>query len=150
MTKYLFWRHLGKYLKDLPSCSSNILYQIYIIPGKAQKGHLAFEATFESANLGKVDFVQVLAFLFISGRSLLAKVPLPLALPQAIEAGNLSRSLLALSNGTKQRGALILSPIFRLLIVSQLILSYRIISIRTQNMTSTSAQILAIPDTGEV
>jgi len=26
--------------------------------GKAQKGHLAFEATFESANLGKVDFVQ--------------------------------------------------------------------------------------------
>jgi len=25
--------------------------------GKAQKGHLAFEATFESANLGKVDFV---------------------------------------------------------------------------------------------
>ena len=29
------------------------------MPGKAQKGHLAFEATFESANLGKVDFVQV-------------------------------------------------------------------------------------------
>ena len=25
--------------------------------GKAQKGHLAFEATFESANLGRVDFV---------------------------------------------------------------------------------------------
>ena len=92
---------MGKYLKDLPSCSSNISYKIYIIPGKAQKGHLAFEATFESANLGKVDFVQVLVF-FISGMSLLAKVPLPLALPQAIEAGDLSRSLLALSNGTKQ------------------------------------------------
>lgn len=25
--------------------------------GKAQKGHLAFEATYESANLGRVDFV---------------------------------------------------------------------------------------------
>lgn len=25
--------------------------------GKAQKGHLAFEAAFESANLGRVDFV---------------------------------------------------------------------------------------------
>ena len=32
-----------------------------VTTGKAQKGHLAFEATFESANLGKVDFVQVLA-----------------------------------------------------------------------------------------
>ena len=30
-----------------------------VFTGKAQKGHLAFEATFESANLGKVDFVQV-------------------------------------------------------------------------------------------
>ena len=88
-----------------------------------------------------------MVLFFISGRSLLAKVPHPLALPQASEAGNLSRSLLALSNGTKQRGALIISPIFLSLFTFNSILFQK--SFRTQNMTSTSAQILAIPDTGE-
>ena len=39
----------------------NTLISLVIRPpghtGKAQKGHLAFEATYESANLGRVDFV---------------------------------------------------------------------------------------------
>ena len=70
---------------DLPPvlhCLQKQNNQIYSIPGKAQKGHLAFEATFESANLGKVDFVQVLVFFYL-GQVLASRggLPLPLALP---------------------------------------------------------------------